>query len=80
MATTLHPSDMNTTDLAARREKKVNGFYIHLLVFVLVNGGLLAMNYSNRPDHMWSYWVLFGWGIGIVSHAVRLFCLPDRFK
>ena len=55
MATKLHSYDMNPTDVAARREKKINGFYIHLLVFVLVNGGLLAMNYANRPDHMWSY-------------------------
>ena len=67
-------------DPTALRAKKVQGFYTHLIVYVAVNGGLLALNYSKNPDHMWSYWVLGGWGIGIVFHAVKLFCLSKPGK
>ena len=28
---------------------------------------------STSPDILWFYWPLFGWGIGMATHAVRVF-------
>ena len=61
----------------ADAESRVNqGFWIHLAVYVVVVGGLAALNMSRNPDKMWFLWVLGGWGIGIAAHALSLFVIP----
>ncbi len=49
------------------------GFFIHLGVYVVVNAGLAALNLINNPNHLWFYWVLLGWGAGILLHAFLAF-------
>ena len=57
---------------ARRRVAAIKGFYVHLLVFALVLAGLFAINaVSGGP--WWVLWVLFGWGIGVVAHAIGRF-------
>ena len=41
--------------------------------YVLVSFLLFLINISASPDILWFYWPLFGWGIGIVMHAVYVF-------
>jgi hypothetical protein len=68
---------MNTEDHkyqnAKKRVKELKGFYVHLGVYVLVNSLLFLINITTSPDTLWFYWPLFGWGIGIVMHAVYVF-------
>lgn len=54
---------------AARRVRKKIGFYIHLLVFVLVNLGFVLTNMVNGrgPGFIW------GWGIGLAIHGLFTF-------
>jgi hypothetical protein len=57
----------NTTAYrAARRHinRKI-GFYIHLAVYLTINGGLLLSNRLEVP--------LFGWGIGLLFHGLAVF-------
>ena len=59
-----------------RREAKAHvselkGFYVHLLVYILVNAGLVILNIILHQN--WWIWVVFGWGIGLLSHAISLF-------
>lgn len=69
---------------AARRQvKKIRGFYIHLLVYVVVN--ILLFVLSTRDEGIvtglqdWSnYATALFWGIGIVAHAGGVFA-PDIF-
>ncbi|MDB5334625.1 MAG: histidine kinase [Planctomycetaceae bacterium] len=63
-------------DLAELRSK----FYTHLIVYLCVNVGLFALNFTRNPDHMWCAWVAFGWGIGIVCHAVKVFWFEANRK
>ena len=44
------------------------GFRIHFLAYVLVNAILIAVNLMH-PDHIWFYWPLLGWGIGLIAHG-----------
>lgn len=48
-------------------------FYHHLIAYLVVNAGLCALDVLTGTDHLWFYWVLGGWGIGIVAHAYRVF-------
>ena len=57
---------------AKRRVSAIKGFYIHFFTFVLVMLGLGAINFAvGRP--WWALWVLLGWGIGVLAHALTVF-------
>ena len=53
--------------------RDLKGFYSHLIKYTVVITGLFIFNLIKSPDHMWVYWVMFGWGIGIVAHALNVF-------
>lgn len=65
-----------------RAQKKVEtlkGFYSHLVVFILVNIGIILVSanvFNNKPinfAHWGNYVTAFFWGIGLVSHAIYVF-------
>jgi hypothetical protein len=58
---------------AKGRVEALRGFYVHLIVYVVVNLGLLAINMLASPDHLWFYWPWMGWGIAVALHALRVF-------
>lgn len=61
-------------DQAVKRVQAVKSFYIHLIFYVLVNFGLICINFIYSPEDKWFIYPLFGWGIGIISHGVSVFC------
>lgn len=50
---------------AKKRVAEIRGFYHHVFVFIIVNIGLLLINILTDPHHLWFYWPLLGWGIGL---------------
>ena len=60
---------------AHRRVKEIKGFYSHLFVYFVVNIFLAVLNFITSPEHLWFYWVAFGWGIGVIMNAVAVFGL-----
>jgi hypothetical protein len=48
------------------------GFYVHALVFVLVNLGLLVLNLLGGGPR-WHVWPLAGWGLGLAIHGFVTF-------
>ena len=58
---------------ARRQVARLRGFYSHLMVFVLVNAGLLAINLIASPGRFWFFWPALGWGIGLAMHALATF-------
>ncbi len=60
-------------DLLRRAKKRVSlrmGFLTHVLVYVVVNGGLFILNISQGSKYLWSFWPLVGWGIGLAAHGL----------
>ncbi|MDQ2734981.1 MAG: 2TM domain-containing protein [Pseudomonadota bacterium] len=57
---------------ARRRVGTKMGFYIHALVFVLVNLGLFAIN-SYTGGERWAIFPLLGWGLGLAIHGIVTF-------
>jgi hypothetical protein len=65
-----HPPD-GIEARAHRRVRKKIGFYIHALVFVLVNLGLYAMHeLTDRPRGPALIW---GWALGLLIHGIFTF-------
>ena len=61
---------------AQKRMKSIKGFYIHLLVYVLVNIFLIIQIYLANKNEFWrwkSFTVALFWGIGILSHGISVF-------
>ncbi len=58
---------------AKDRVEELRGFYSHLAAYVLVNCFLFFVNLQTSPNHLWFYWPLMGWGIGLALHAVGVF-------
>ena len=56
----------------------IKGFYWHLAAFVSVVTGLLVINALTEGD-WWVQWVFFGWGVGIVAHALAVFGGKPQF-
>ncbi len=63
--------------LAFVQVRKLKNFYFHLAQYVLVVTVLAAINLWTRPQHLWVGWVAFGWGMGVLLHAIRVF---ERFN
>jgi len=57
---------------------KLRRFYLHLFKYVVVTLALVAVNLAVTPHHLWVFWVIGGWGLGVVMHASRVFG-PDWF-
>ena len=54
-----------------RTADEQKGFLIHLVVYVLINAMLIAINFLYSPDDIWFFYPLLGWGIGITAHYLR---------
>ena len=57
---------------AERRVEAKRSVISHLLVFVVVNAGLFAIDWWQDGTIDWAFWPLFGWGIGLVSHMASV--------
>lgn len=60
---------------AVKKVEDIKGFYGNLASYIFVNIGLLVLNLTTSPNHLWFYWPLLGWGIGVVFHAANVFDL-----
>ena len=61
-------------EAAKRRAENLQGLYIHLIVYVVVNAGLFAINAFTRAEDgvWWFFWPLTIWGIGLLIHLTTL--------
>ena len=68
----LTPDDDALTRRARRRVAQKMAWYVHALVFVLVNLGLFALNQFTGHTR-WHPWPLWGWGLGLTIHGIVTF-------
>lgn len=78
-------SEMPKTELTLEEQRAIEhvqdikAFYSNLFSYLLVVPFLFVLNYLTAPSYIWAWWVAFGWGIGVVSHAVGVFEWVDLF-
>ena len=58
---------------AKKRVEEIKGFYGNLTAYIVVNIFFVVINLMTSPDHLWFYWPMLGWGIGVVFHGLRVF-------
>ena len=71
----LTPDDLER--LAHKRAGAKLGWYIHAMVYLVVNLFIFALStyaFGRRP---WSVFPLLGWGLGLALHGVAVFMLGD---
>ncbi|WP_430613055.1 2TM domain-containing protein [Flavobacterium sp. JP2137] len=58
---------------AKKKVEKIKKFYSHLTSYLAVNAFLMIVNLYTEPAFLWFLFPLFGWGIGILSHGMRVY-------
>jgi hypothetical protein len=66
---------------AAKRVKRIKGFYSHAVVYVVINIMIIVINIQSLDDgesyFQWrNFLTLFFWGIGLTAHGLSVF-LPN---
>jgi uncharacterized protein YybS (DUF2232 family) len=74
-------SKLERLERVKKRVKKIKGFYVHLLVYVVVNLIIVVLNIQDlEPGESYfqykNFFTLFFWGIGLAVHGLSVF-LPD---
>lgn len=49
------------------------GFYLHLAAYLIVNSGLLLLDFLLTPYRPWARGPILGGGIGLLFHALAVF-------
>ena len=71
--------NMNTNNDFERYQKvkkqvqELKEFYRHLLIYVIIMAVIIFINLKYTPEVLWFFWTLFGWGIGLFFHAMKVF-------
>ncbi len=66
---------------AKNRVEELKKFYNNLFSYIVIIGILAAFNYYlNEWSYAWFLWAAFGWGIGIVFHAIKAFKVNPMFN
>lgn len=66
-------------NLACKQVKRIKGFYVHALVFVLVNAFIIISSYNRSlfGNEVFLRWETFStalfWGIGLLAHGLSVF-------
>lgn len=58
---------------ARQRIKALKDFYSHLASYMIVHIFFVALNLFLSPEHLWFFYSLGGWGIGLAIHAFDVF-------
>lgn len=64
--------DTEIETLAQKRVQARLGFIVHLLMYLVMNAGLIVIWQLTGRGYPWFMWPALGWGIGIFAHATSL--------
>jgi hypothetical protein len=70
-ARSVHTVSSRNASMLATDEMR--SFLIHFILYLLINFGLFIYLFSNGGNLNFFYWVVAGWGIGLVAHALAVF-------
>ena len=65
--------------IAFKRAQRLRGYYLHLLMYLVVNGGCIAINLFTNPNNLWFVGTLLFWGLGLLVHTLTIFVFDKYF-
>ena len=63
---------------AKKRVEEKMGFYIHIIVYIVVGTFLVIINLVTSPKNLWFKWPLMGWAVGVIFHFLFTFVFHER--
>ena len=75
-------SDEELRKIAKKRAKDKIGFYVHFIIYLLVNSFLFAQWYwiTNGTGFPYVIPTTVGWGIGIIAHFLVVFVIEPKSR
>jgi len=75
-------SDEELRKIAKKKAKDKIGFYIHFIIYLLVNGYLYIQWFwiTGGNDFPWVVPTTIGWGIGIIAHFLAVFFIEPKSR
>lgn len=73
-------SEDKAYEKAQKRVKEIKSFYGNLFSYVIVITFLIILNLITSPKHLWFYWPMLGWGIGIAAHGISVFSIGRTWE
>jgi len=58
---------------AIRRIRAKRGVWLHLGFYITTNAVLVVVWAMTWTGYFWPGWVMFGWGINLMAHALAVF-------
>lgn len=63
---------------AAKKVKKLKGFYTHAIVYLVINSMIVILNIQNLNEgesyfQLKNFFTAFFWGIGLLAHGLSTF-------
>ncbi|WP_010522882.1 2TM domain-containing protein [Aquimarina agarivorans] len=65
--------------MAVQHVRKIRVFYTSLILYVVLMPILIVYNYQTAPYHLWFYYPLIFWGLGLVIRGTKLFASNALF-
>ena len=62
---------------AKQRARKKLGFYIHLVIYLIVISILVIVWFMTGPELIWIIFPIIGWGIAVIIHYLRTFVYTE---
>lgn len=66
-------AEKNAEKEARERVAQIKSFYSHLAVFLVAHTMMIGIYLLSGGGHFWPLYSIFGWGIGLASHAASTF-------
>lgn len=65
---------------ASKRVKELKDFYGNLISYCVFVPFLFFINYRTSPNYWWAFWPMLGWGIGVISHGIKVFGISSNWE
>lgn len=66
--------------IAFKRAERVRDFYLHLVMYLVINSGCIIINLIFSPGYLWFFGTLLFWGLGLIMHGIRVFVFDKYFN
>ncbi|MCS4304592.1 MULTISPECIES: 2TM domain-containing protein [Chryseobacterium] len=73
-------NDLKAYKKAQKRMKEIKDFYINLISYCIVIPFLIFINFFTKSTFHWFWFPVFGWGIGVATHAFQVFGVGESWQ
>ena len=72
--------EKNKYHKAKKRVEELKGFYMHILVYIILIPLWVFINYKTYWDFKWFWFPIFGMGVSIIIHAFKVFSYNNDWE